>query len=610
MNTWCHLRDVHGFMGRYCSLVFWSTLLLMHAASAQADWVNLSGAEVAPNIAEIYVEGDGVRVVLEAYIGDLETFADLIPAAWYDQTEVVILPDNERLQHFGIEGLTVRDGDGTLLQVELRTVERRLRIDRRSPFAGMLNPFTGMRAPQAPEDKRVLYAELFYPFAGARPERLTFAPPMNPDGVPKVSIGIIVLHREVPVIDFRFFSRAATLTLDWDDPWYSRFDSPNLTRHHRYPMMSFLYAEPYEIRHEALMRVRDAATLIGLSPAGPELAPEEAERLMAETAALVRDRSPMTIDGAPVTPDFDRAAFMRIGLRGLELLKPDDPINVDAAIIGLIYSAPTDGYPKQATVEWTIFDDRAGTVRGNAIDAAGPFLSDLTPDDPVLVWTNHFKRPPFPPVVEIEAREWAEVRLPALSIVLWLGALGLLATALRGAGLVRRLGRGALAAVCAAGGFVALPFGTVGVPRPNLAAAEMTDEQSAALIGQLLTNVYRAFDFRGERQVYDRLAMTVDGALLEQVYLDQRRSLRIARAGGAVARVKSVNVESATPTLVPGTSADFTVRTRWIIVGTVGHWGHVHQRSNLYEADLTISAANGAWKITDFEVLGQERLSM
>jgi hypothetical protein len=42
----------------------------------------------------------------------------------------------------------------------------------------------------------------------------------------------------------------------------------------------------------------------------------------------------------------------------------------------------------------------------------------------------------------------------------------------------------------------------------------------------------------------------------------------------------------------------------------VGHWGHVHQRSNLYEADLTISAANGAWKITDFEVLGQERLSM
>ncbi len=305
-------------MRLFCKLVFWTVLLLMRAATAQADVVNLSGAEVAPNIAEIYVEDDGVRVVLEVYIGDLETFADLIPAAWYDQTEVVILPDNERLQHFAIEGLSVRNGDGTLLQVELRTVERRMRVDRRSPFAGMINPFTGARAPQAPEDKRVLYAELFYPFADGRPDHLTFAPPMGRDGVPKVSIGMIVFHREVPVIDFRFFSGGATLTLDWDDPWYSRFNSPNLTRHHRYPMMSFLYAEPYEIRHEALMRVRDAAMLIGLSPAGPELAPEEAERLTAETAALVQDRSPMTIDGVPVTPDFDRAAFMRIGLRGLE----------------------------------------------------------------------------------------------------------------------------------------------------------------------------------------------------------------------------------------------------------------------------------------------------
>ncbi len=81
-------------------------------------------------------------------------------------------------------------------------------------------------------------------------------------------------------------------------------------------------------------------------------------------------------------------------------------------------------------------------------------------------------------------------------------------------------------------------------------------------------------------------------------------------AGGAQARVKGVFVESAVPTPVPGTASDFIVRARWTIVGRVGHWGHVHQRRNLYEADLTISAANGNWRITDFEVLEQERLSM
>ena len=585
-------------------------LLVCAEAPVRADWVNLSGAEVAPNIVEIYVEDEGVRIVLEAYVGDLETFTDLIPSNWVDQKEVAILPDNERLQRFGTEGLTVRNGEGTLLPIELRTVEPRLRVDRRSPFAGMINPTTSRRNPEPPADKRVMYAELFYPFTGGRPDRLTFAPPVDVDGVPKVSIGMIVFHRDVPVIDFRFLSGAATLTLDWDDPWYSRFDNSNLIRHHRYPMMSFLYAEPYEIRHEVLMRVRDAAELVGLALAGHQLTEEEAARLASAAAETVAARSPMTVDGTPVTPDFDRATFMRIGLRGLEFLKPGDPINVDSAILGLIWSVSTDGYPQQATVEWTLFNDRAPQVPSYIIDAAGPLLWPLTPDAPTLVWTNHFTRPPFPPVVEIEAREWAEVRLPALSMVMWLGAVGLLATALRGAGLVRRLGRGALAAAFVAGGVIALPFGTVGVPRPDLVPAEMTNEQAAALTRQLLTNVYRAFDFRGERQVYDRLAKTVDGALLEQVYLDQRRTLRVARAGGAQARVKGVFVESAVPTPVPGTASDFIVRARWTIVGRVGHWGHVHQRRNLYEADLTISAANGNWRITDFEVLKQERLSM
>ncbi len=577
--------------------------------AALADWVNLTGAEVAPNIAEIYVEDDGVRVALEVYVGDLERFSDLIPAAWHDEGEGAVPPDDERLRRFARVGLSVRAEDGETLPLELRTVEPRMRVDRRSPFAGMIDPFTGRRLPAPPADKRVLYVELFYPFANGRPARVTLSPPTDANGAPTASIGMIVFHRDVPVIDFRYFAGPATLTLDWDDPWYSSFDSPNLIRHHRYPRMSFLYAEPYEIRHEALLRVRDVGELVGLSPAGPRLSEEEAARLTAAAAETVAARSAMTIDGVPVTPDFDRAAFMRIGLRGLELLNPGEPIDVDSAILGLIWSAPTDGYPKQATVEWTLFDERATQVPGYAIDAAGPFLWPLTPDDPVLVWTNHFKRPPFPPVAEVEAKEWAEVRVPALSIALWLGALGLVVVALRGGSWARRTGVGALAAVCVGGGVFALPYGTVGVPRPGMIPAQMTDEQATALTEQLLTNIYRAFDFRSEAQVYDRLAKTVDGALLERVYLDQRRSLRVARAGGAVARVQAVAVESAAPTPVPGTASDFTLRTRWTILGTVGHWGHVHQRSNLYEADLKISAASGAWKITDFEVLEQERLS-
>ena len=50
--------------------------------AARADWMNLTGAENAPNIAEITVLEDKVRVVLEVYVGDLATFEALLPDDW------------------------------------------------------------------------------------------------------------------------------------------------------------------------------------------------------------------------------------------------------------------------------------------------------------------------------------------------------------------------------------------------------------------------------------------------------------------------------------------------------------------------------------------------
>ncbi len=46
-------------------------VLLAPLSCAKADWINLTGAEISPNIAEIYVEDDRVRLVLEIYIGDI-----------------------------------------------------------------------------------------------------------------------------------------------------------------------------------------------------------------------------------------------------------------------------------------------------------------------------------------------------------------------------------------------------------------------------------------------------------------------------------------------------------------------------------------------------------
>ena len=54
-------------------------ILWFCAGPARADWMNLTGAETAPNIAEITVLDDRVRLALDIYIGVLDYFIELLP---------------------------------------------------------------------------------------------------------------------------------------------------------------------------------------------------------------------------------------------------------------------------------------------------------------------------------------------------------------------------------------------------------------------------------------------------------------------------------------------------------------------------------------------------
>lgn len=82
----------------------------MLVSSVKADWINLTGAETAPNIAEIYVMDDHVKVVLEVYIGDLKTFEELVPDDWLKDTDAQRSPVAERLQRFSEETFQVVTG--------------------------------------------------------------------------------------------------------------------------------------------------------------------------------------------------------------------------------------------------------------------------------------------------------------------------------------------------------------------------------------------------------------------------------------------------------------------------------------------------------------------
>ena len=52
----------------------------------------------------------------------------------------------------------------------------------------------------------------------------------------------------------------------------------------------------------------------------------------------------------------------------------------------------------------------------------------------------------------------------------------------------------------------------------------------------------------------------------------------------------------------------FVATTTWNVSGSVGHWGHIHQRRNQYRAELSVSPVNGVWKLVGLEILLEERL--
>ncbi len=585
-------------------------LVVLSISSVQADWINLTGAETAPNIAEIYINEDHVRVNLEVYVQDIKTFEELVPDDWFKDAADPRPPIAERMQRFSSTRLQFITEAGENLPAELKLVEPRMRVDRQSPFAGMINPMTRQRVPGAPSDKRVLYAELLYPFK-VKPKELTIIPPLDEEGRAQVTIGFITYHKAVPIIDFRYLGAAAHVTLNWDDPWYTKFENPNLKRHHKSALMSFLYVEPYEVRHEILTRVKDLEAWMDLGLRDDEyIEVDELESLKKRIGEFLLTKNAVLVDGQPLKPILDRTNYVKVGLKGIQLLEQPERLEVSTAIVGVIITYLTAGLPQEVTVDWELFTDQIQQVPATATDPAGPLPTFITPDDNVHRWTNFLKNYTLPTVDEVSVADTVgDLNLP-VGTLLCLGLLlplGWQARARRRQAKSTRIQWGTgLAAVVV--GLVLTPYFHVSVAKPVALVSTLSDQQTTQILRALLKNVYRAFDFREENDVYDKLALSVDGDLLAEVYLQNRASFSIQKAGGAQAKIKDVEVLRGKGKRLEDSDRAFVLTAQWTAMGTVGHWGHVHTRKNHYEAMVTIEAREGNWKITGLELLEEKRI--
>ncbi len=153
-----------------------------------------------------------------------------------------------------------------------------------------------------------------------------------------------------------------------------------------------------------------------------------------------------------------------------------------------------------------------------------------------------------------------------------------------------------------------LPYFQFSFVPPQTSLIKMEQKEATNVLRGLLKNIYRAFDYRMEEDIYDKLAISATGNLLADIYLQNRKSLAIQKAGGAQARIKNVEILDVSMNNSPDLPMSLSFNCKWTAFGTVGHWGHVHARKNQYEADITIQPIEGVWKIVGLELVEEKRI--
>lgn len=563
-----------------------------------ADWINLTGAETAPNIAEIAVTDKGVEVALEISAGDLRQFSDILPDKAFGANPPSRPSLEDRLVRFSSEGLKFETEEGTILPVEIKLVEPRIRKDRASAYTGMINPQTGLSVPGPPADKRVIYAKLFYPF-DELPKNLKITPPQDEDGRAAVTIGFITEHNDVPVIDFRFLSDSASLNLNWDDPWYSKFDSPNLTRHHKDALMGFMYVEPRSIRIEALARLRDIEqwTDLGLAE-GDVIGAEAQDALLKNISEFFVKSLPIKADNELLKPSSSRASFVKIENTGLSVIEEPTQLDRSTALTGIVTSYEIDHLPEEVLLDWQLFDDRQEQVMVTLYDPVGPFLAFATSDEREVKWQNFLKNYEEPSVKPVPLGGNVVLNIPVISVILVLLAIAAFLFAWLSTAMPRNALIGGVAClVCAV---LAYPFAVVNVVNPFKGPPEHEDLEQ--ITQTLIGNLYVAMDEHDEQKRKSAVATSSTDEQIESIEDEARRGLIIDLAGGSKAReylLSNMAVRNVSGSDKPG---GVSLVASWDADVSGGHWGHAHQRDVSFEAVVDIVPDSGNWKLAGLTI--------
>ena len=411
-----------------------------------------------------------------------------------------------------------------------------------------------------------------------------------------------------------------TVRFDWDNPlqnhltgaelkaWFEETRDKTLGLTEYGGVYSFIYVTPREIRHEVLIPLANLNELIRFEQKDRwYLEVDEQDKAVATIEALFSEANKLSVNGKEQKPRFDDIGFFGLDVRDLGRSAERKRVSIANGRAGVIMSYPIRNIPDNVSVSWDMF---AKMLRNVEVKIVGPddsvakkqFSKFLTKN--VAKWTNP-GIPPLPEVVDVKVDSFElepESKAPVLAIVCWLlgGLVFLFGLFNANFGVAKTL----LPTAAMLGlGFLLMPVPQSAGPSPETAREIFSD---------LHTNLFRSFDYNVEEDVYDALARTTDGPLLKKVYLDMRKSLEIKEQGGAVSNIDRIEImegeiSDASADDEHVDAPDFSYRCIWELEGNVEHWGHIHRRTNRYEALFNVRNIGGLWKITELQAIDQEQ---
>lgn len=413
-----------------------------------------------------------------------------------------------------------------------------------------------------------------------------------------------MLKADIPET-FRFdWENPALASSDSDEDWQAWFEKQReatlgITSYSS--VYSFVYITNFEVRHEILIPLASLATMIDFERADENyLDVGEQDAAKRKIEKFFAYDNEVVVDGINVKPVFDRIDFYGLDLRDFAMRSERKKINMANGRIGVIMSYPIKTPPTSVEVKWEMFNDAIKIVDSAvfAYDDLEKTQFSMFSDENIYRWTST-ERKELPMIANI-----AVERLPRKFPLVSLGLVGL-GLIVGAVGLAQK--RSALIASGLLLALAAYPTRHLMIWPQEVVSGESSQE----IFRQLHQNIFRAFDYHNESDVYDALAKSVDGPLLRDLYLQINERLTLQDQGGAIAKIEQVEFLDGKKLEEVGSGDElgFEFRCRWNLVGTVEHWGHIHERTNQYDAKFKVQIRDQAWKITQMQGLDEQQIA-